>query len=614
MSSTGRSERWQAGAVCLLLALLVFAAFGDTLRHGFINLDDDEYVLHNAHVRAGLTAGSVAWAFTHSYSANWHPLTWISHMLDCQLYGLAPAGHHLTNLLLHSASAIALFLVWWRMTGALARSAVVAALFAIHPLRVESVAWISERKDVLSGLFFMLTLGAYAAYARRPDARRYALVLILFALGLMAKPMLVTLPFVLLLLDYWPLQRQSGLRKLALEKLPLLLLSAASAVVTLFAQRDVIQPLARISIPLRLGNAIEATVVYLRQLFWPVDLAVLYPWTPNRVTAPAVVGCAALLVAITVAVVGWRRRRRHLVTGWLWFLVMLLPVIGIVQVGAQAHADRYTYLPHIGLLIAMTWSVADLVRQRIVLGAATATALMGLLILSRAQVTHWRDSESLWTHTILATSNHAVISIDPSTEVYLGHALSERGKLAEAIARYQNAIGIDPNHAPACSALGVALLETGDAAGSLSALQRAAELNPDYGEAHYNLGNTLVALGDAPGAVAQYSRAIDLNSSDYQACNNLAWLLATSPSDRIRDVPRAVDLAMRADALTAGGNPFVAATLAAALAEAGRFPEATKAAERAVALAEREGDSVNAENFRAQLARYQGGRTVRGPR
>ena len=396
---------------------------------------------------AGLTLRGIIWAFTHVHCSNWHPLTWISHMLDCQLYGLRAGGHHLTNVLLHTATVIMLFLVLRRMTGLVWRSAFVAAVFAIHPLRVESVAWVAERKDVLSGLFFMLTLWAYARYAQyvtsdRGQATRtnsilsrvtchvspyYYLVVLFFALGLMCKPMLVTLPLVLLLLDYWPLKRftfhdsrnvpslhpsTTPISRLLLEKLPLFGLAVASGVVTIFAQQEAIQSFEKITLPLRIGNASIAYVVYLGQMFWPSGLAVLYPFPAAGIEIAEVVLSLVLLAGITAGVLVLRRRWPWVVTGWLWYLIMLVPVIGIVQVGAQTRADRYTYLPQIGLYVMLTWVVAELCagwrHRRWMLGGLATVILAGLIFCARMQTAYWRNSESLWTHTLACTSGNCL--------------------------------------------------------------------------------------------------------------------------------------------------------------------------------------------------------------
>jgi hypothetical protein len=352
--------------VCIFLAAITWLVFGQTLRHQFVNYDDDVYVFKNAQVARGLTLEGTVWAFTHVHAANWHPLTWISHMLDCQVYGLNPGGHHLTNVLLHAATAILLFIVLRQITGTFWRSTFVAAVFAIHPLRVESVAWVAERKDVLSGLFFVLTIGAYIRYARAPWSHlRYGLVVLLFALGLMCKPMLVTMPLVLLMLDDWPLKRFATLqsqaehtnirRRLILEKFPLLGLGLASCVVTLFAQRDSMAPVEKISLPLRLGNALVAYVDYLREMFWPADLAVLYPWEAARLGVWNTVGAIVLLAGISAGVFVLRRRR-YLVTGWLWYLVMLGPVIwnsasGKSGTGGPLYlpsTDRFVFVAYVG--------------------------------------------------------------------------------------------------------------------------------------------------------------------------------------------------------------------------------------------------------------------------
>jgi len=354
-SSAPRSENrppgWLIFTACILLAGFTWVVFGQTLRHEFVNYYDHDYVLKNAQVARGLTMEGIAWAFTHVHSANWHPLTWISHMVDCQLYGLNAGGHHLSSLLLHAGTAILLFLVLLDLTSFLWRSFLVAALFAIHPLHVESVAWVAERKDVLSGLFFVLTLGAYTRYARkRWSPVRYALVFFSLALGLMCKPMLVTTPFLLLLLDYWPLRRTpplisesadaSGIwRRLILEKLPLLGLSLASCAITLFAQRSALQPITQMSALSRLGNSVISYTDYLHALFWPADLAVLYPWEAQRLQ-PSHIIISLLLIAGISAGVFILRRWRFLLTGWLWYLIMLVPVIGIVQVGNQARAQN----------------------------------------------------------------------------------------------------------------------------------------------------------------------------------------------------------------------------------------------------------------------------------
>ena len=537
----GLNDRWTVPGVCIFLAAIIWVVFGQTLHHEFVNYDDNMYVYENPEVARGLTLQGIVWAFTHVHAANWHPLTWISHMLDCQFYGLNPGGHHLTNVLLHTATAILLFLVLRRMTGLLWRSAFVAAVFAIHPLRVESVAWVAERKDVLSGVFFMLTIGAYVRYVQRQsEVREFAgvgapavqpltgLVLLFFALGLMCKPMLVTLPFVLLLLDYWPLNRVATVtdrrnhfpipRRLILEKLPLFGLAAASCVVTLFAQTEAIQSFEHISLPLRVGNALISYVAYLGQMFWPSGLAVLYPFTARGVGVAGVVLSLVVLAGISTGVFVLRRRP-YLLTGWLWYLIMLVPVIGIVQVGAQARADRYTYLPQIGLYVLLTWAAADLCagwrHRRVVLGGLATIILVALIFCARTQTSYWRNSESLWTHTLACTSDNCIAHNN------LGNALLQKGNVDEAIAHYQKALQIKPDYAEAHNNLGNALLQKGNVDEAITHYQKALQINPDYAEAHNNLGIALLQKGNVDEAIAHFQKALQIKPDNAEAHNNL---------------------------------------------------------------------------------------------
>ena len=445
--------------ICGLLVLAVIAVFGQTARHGFINFDDQDYVYENRHVRGGLTGEAAAWAITAYHSGNWHPLTWLSHMLDCQLYGLKPGGHHLTNVLLHAAAAVLLFLALRRMTGAVWPSAWVAAVFAIHPLRVESVAWVAERKDVLSGLLFMLTVWFYARYAERPASWvRYLSVVATFAIGLTAKPMLVTLPFVLLLLDYWPLGRIGPARqntpedeanrlrpgrlflRLVVEKVPLIVPAAASCVVTLAAQRVAIRPLEELDFAGRIANALVAYVAYLGKMFCPVWLAVLYPLPEGSLPAWEVVASVALSLAISAAVFVARRKCPYLLFGWLWYIGTLVPVIGLVQVGDQAMADRYTYLTQIGLYVVIAWSAAHVASSRRyprwVFAVVSSLVVAGLMACAWQQTRHWRDSETLWTHALACTSGNSMAHNN------LGLALSDRGEIDAAIAHFRLALEI----------------------------------------------------------------------------------------------------------------------------------------------------------------------------
>src|SRR2546421_11526812 len=391
---------WLAVGICFSLMVLVWLVFGQTLWHDFVNYDDPRYVYENTKITGGLSISGTAWAFTHIHSMNWHPLTTISHMLDCQLYGVKAGGHHFTNVLLHSIAAMLLFIALLEMTGAFWRSAFVAAVFAIHPLHVESVAWIAERKDVLSGVFFMLTLLAYVCYVRSPRVGHYLVVIFAFACGLMSKPMLVTLPFVLLLLDYWPLARIKGqFGKRVLEKIPLIALSGVSSFITFLVQKGAVGRAEDLPILERINNAVISYVLYIWQMLWPVNLAVFYPHPENRLPLWEIVSCLLLLIRITAAAILLRKQRSYLITGWFWYLGMLVPVIGLVQVGWQGHADRYTYLPQIGLYLALTWAVADMTalyqHRRVALSTAAILIIAALSSGAWIQTSYWRDSETL---------------------------------------------------------------------------------------------------------------------------------------------------------------------------------------------------------------------------
>ena len=440
-------NRCQVLAVCALLLLAVGLIFGQTVADEFVNYDDDMYVYDNPHVAQGLTVSGTIWVFSHGHGGNWHPLTGLSHLADGQLFGLAAAGHHATNVALHAATVLALYLVLWRMTGACWPSALAAAIFALHPLRVESVAWVAERKDVLSGLCFVLTLGAYVWYVRSTFSwRRYLLLTALFALGLMAKPMLVTLPFVLLLLDYWPLGRMgSHRRQIVIEKLPLLVLAAACCAITLWVQGEAVLPDERLPFCWRAANALVSYVAYVGQLFCPMGLAVFYPHPGAHLPLWKVAGAAVLLVSISAAAVSCRRRAPYVLVGWLWYVGMLVPVVGLVQVGAQEMADRYTYLPQIGLCISLAWLAAAACRHwpspRWASSMAATVVLLALMACAWRQTSFWRDSEALWTRALACTSRNNVAHTN------LGIFLAGQGRLDEAISQYRRALDIKPNFA-----------------------------------------------------------------------------------------------------------------------------------------------------------------------
>jgi tetratricopeptide (TPR) repeat protein len=593
--------------------------FIQTLRYDFVNYDDPSYVYQNTRITNGMNFASVAWAFSHVHSENWHPLTTITHMLDCQLYGLNPGWHHFTNVILHSLAILLLFIALEQMTGALWRSAFVSAVFAVHPLHVESVAWIAERKDVLSAVFFMLTLLAYFHYTRAPSIGRYLAVLLVGALGLMSKPMLVTLPFVLLLLDYWPLRRFEGrqsniarqLLRLVVEKIPLIVLSAVSSVVTFLAQRGAIGWTEQLPTSERISNALVAYVVYIGQMFWPAGLAVFYPHPENRLPVWEISLALTALIGITLAAFVLRKKAPYFVTGWLWYLGMLVPVIGLLQVGWQGHADRYTYLPQIGLYIAVTWAVTDLSRswrfQQIALGIAAAVVLSALTWASRLQTSYWRDSETLFTHALAVTSNNDVALNN------LGIISLDKGQLDDAISKLQAAIDLRPENAPAHDNLAKALLRKGQVPEAMVHYRKFLELEPGNVEARNTLGTALIQQGHVREAIDQWQEALARQPDNGNAASNLAWVFATSPENSLRDGTRAAELGEKALRISAGKIPMIYKVLAAAYAENGRFADAVETAQRGAELATSQGNPALAAELESNVALYQSGRPLRDP-
>ena len=598
--------------ICLSLAVLAWLVFGQTLWHDFINYDDPRYVYENTKITGGLSISGIAWAFTHIHSLNWHPLTTISHMLDCELYGLKSGWHHFTNVLLHTLAAMLLFLALQQMTGAGWRSAFVAAVFAIHPLRAESVAWIAERKDVLSGVFFMLTLLAYMYYARLPRARGYLLVVFLFGCGLMCKPMLVTLPFVLLLLDYWPLDRMKGhLWKRVAEKLPLIALSAVSSVITFLVQKGAVGQTEELPMLERINNAVVSYVLYIWQMLWPVNLAVFYPHPENRLPLWEIVSCFLLLIFITVTAIALRQQRPYLLTGWLWYLGMLVPVIGLVQVGWQGRADRYTYLPQIGLYIAVTWAVTDLTalyrHQRAVLSTAAIVVIAALSCCAWVQTSYWRDSETLFRHALAVTTNNDV------AENNLGIVFLGQGKLDEAISLLQTAVDLRPENSPAHENLAKAFLQKGQVAGALIHYRKLLELQPDNIEVHNIVGTVLTQQGRVGEGVEEWQKVLAIQPDNGNAMSNLAWVFATSPDQSLRDGPKAVELAEQALRLSGGRIPILFRTLAAAYAESGEFSKAIQTAQQGIELANSQGNSGLGTELQGNIVLYHDQRPLRDP-
>jgi Flp pilus assembly protein TadD len=512
--------------ICAGLAALVFIVFGQTGGFEFLNYDDPEYVSANPVVSKGLTIPGVGWAFTHIHSHNWHPLTTMVHMLDSSVYGLWAGGHHLTNVYLHAACAVLLFLMLLEMTGGLWRCAFVAAVFAVHPLRVESVAWVSELKDVLSGLFFILTLWAYVRYTRRPSRGRYAMVAIALALGLMSKPMLVTTPFILLLLDYWPLARlrtPAQLRALVVEKLPLFALSALSCVATIIAQKVAIELMEPFPFSLRLGNALVAYSLYLGKMIYPADLAPMYPVMAHGWPVWKVIAAMLVLLALTGVAFVQRRTRPYLIAGWLWYLGMLVPVIGLLQVGEQAYADRYTYLPQIGLCIAITWLIADwAVKWRLspaLLAGAASIYLAILTGLALRQTTYWRDSITLWNRTIACTDGNYVAHNN------LGTAYLRQNRFDDAAAQFAIASQINPDYPLAHSNLGHYFFLKGRMDNAAAQFREVLRIEPEAPTPHSNLAAVFFRQGRMDDAAAEFREVLRIDPSDAATENDLGAIL-----------------------------------------------------------------------------------------
>lgn len=529
---------------CLLLAVLTASVYSRIKGYPFVNLDDPVYVTHNLHVQAGLTWDTFRWSWTANDASNWHPLTWLSHALDVDLFGLNPAGHHMTSLGIHVLNVLLLFLLLVRVTGAPGRSLLVAALFALHPFNVESVAWVAERKNVLSTLFFLLTLAAYGWYIQKPKVTRYLVIMILFALGLTAKPMVITLPFVLLLLDFWPLQRVQGwgvpvaeklsksqrrkqtesvaaktafplpqvpFSRLLLEKLPLLALCVASAALTLIAQRSAgsIQAFTDLPLGLRIENAIYSYAAYVWQAFWPAGLCVYYPFPHFGLSALQLILAVAFLLAASVLVWKQRYARRYLPAGWLWYLGTLVPVIGVIQVGDQARADRYMYLPLIGIFVMAVWGFADWADHKKISLPARATVSAALLVvlslLTWHQTGYWKSSYDLWSHAVDATSNNFM------AEANLADVLFQLGRSQEALPHFQSAADLNPADPMIHVDLAVALAESGQLQNAIGQYKIAIKLSPDpkvKARSYESLAALYSALGDYPNVQESYKQAL----------------------------------------------------------------------------------------------------------
>jgi tetratricopeptide (TPR) repeat protein len=651
--------------IYLLLTGLSLAVFSQTIHYDFVNFDDDLYVYNAPAIRAGPTLKGMVTAFTSPHAGNWHPLTTVSHMLDCRLYGLNAGGHHATNVVLHTIAALLLFRVLRQMTGAFWKSAILAALFAVHPLHVESVAWVSERKDVLSAVFFFLMLDAYVRYARAASITRYIVVTALFAAGLMSKPMLVTAPIVLLVLDYWPLRRfeiasttgkakilQSDnqrriIQRLFLEKIPLLILSAGSGIVTFALQKRAAGSLPPLPFLWRAQNAVMSYVIYAWKTLWPTHLAVFYPHPNDTLATWQVVLAVAFLLAITCAAIVWRDKRPYLFTGWFWYLVMLVPVIGVVQVGEQGHADRYTYLPSIGLFLIAVWAAGDVAavgHVRLWRGVATAGTVVvvaALACTAFTQTSYWRNSETLWTHALAVTTDNDFAhnnlgylcvdrgeldkamshfeaaskirsgKLDPHynmgtafVEMNLGDALARKGQPDEAMVHFEQAIKLQPDYAEAYYNRGNVLYAKGRIDEAITDFEKTLQIQPNDADAHTGLGNALLRKGALKQAIAHYHEAMVLAPQDPHSRSNLAWVLATSSDASIRDGAKAVELAQQAVSLSGGREPLFLRALAAAYAETGRFSDAITLTQQAVVIAGTQGKTSLANLLEEDVLLY----------
>jgi hypothetical protein len=577
--------------VYILLALSILAVYAPVLRHDFINYDDPDYVTQNLVVQSGLTPQGLKWAFfnLHGEHTYWHPVTWISHMLDVQLFGLNPGAHHAVNVLFHAANSLLLLLLLHRLTGAFWRSAAVSFLFAFHPLQLDTVAWITERKNVLSTLFWLLTLLAYVRYVKTLSWKDYVSVVLLYAVGLMCKPALVTLPCVLLLLDLWPLRRfawskqhlpsgdaNSGgalppeirsrsVAQLLWEKAPLLVLALAVSMMIVTGHQQI---RAHFDLPLswRVGNAVVSYSRYLGKIFWPDNLSVFYPH-PGLWPTGYILGSSLLLFTVSLYSLLRLRRAPWLLVGWLWFLGTLVPMIGLVQAGVQAMADRFVYVPVIGLFAAMVWLVADLAQHchwpKWAPAALALLAIGSCVVVTSIHLPLWQNSLRLFQHALEVTRGNYVAHYS------LGNALADQGKPDEAMRHWEEAL----------------------------------QLAPDLAELHARIAAALAQAGDFSGAIAKYRQALKVDPKETGVLNNLAWLLATAPDAQVRNGAEAVELAERACALTQNRRTVFVGTLAAAYAEAGRFEEATASAERACKLADGAGEN-DLLKFNERLLRY----------
>jgi len=585
--------------ICLLLAAGVIGVFLPAAQNGFVNYDDPVFLYENSHVRSGLNLENIRWAFANSQAGFWYPITWLSHLLDFSLFGMYAGGHHFTSILLHAFNTSLLFLVLGRATGKIWPSAFVAALFGLHPLHVEPVAWAADRKDVLSATFWMLTLWAYIRYAeqskiespRGTRSRWYWLALFFFTLGLMSKTMLVTLPFVLLALDWWPLGRfrststtrnessvmRAKFRRAALEKLPFLVLALPAIWLTLHAQSAIgaLPNAAEIPLTHRIANAILSCVRYMQQTIWPSNLAVHYPF-PSSFSAIAVTGCALLLLIITLTAVVCARSQPYVTFGWIWYVISLLPVIGLVQIAGHAHADRYAYVPTIGLYLMIAWTAARLVAghrwRAAACGIAASSIIVSCATLIRQQISYWKDSETLFRHSLAITPD------DEMAHNNLGSSLAEKGDLDGAIQHWMEALRLFPDFAEAHSNLGSVLAKRGQLPEAIFHLQEGVRLNPNNPNARFDLATALLKSGRPDEAIVQYQQCLNIAPDNAPAYLALAHALLAK--GRVNEAILTLDTALRLKA----DSPEAQNELGMAFGMQGRLDEASAHLRKALDL------------------------------
>ncbi|MGA2093176.1 MAG: tetratricopeptide repeat protein [Sedimentisphaerales bacterium] len=616
-------KKYRVILICLVLAAATLVAYEPIRHNGFVDYDDDVYITENSNVQSGITQQSVKWAFTSlDKASNWHPLTWLSHMLDYKLFGPNPLGHHLVSVSFHIVNSLLVFLILTNCTGSIWPSAFVAAVFALHPLQVDSVAWSAERKTVVSGLFWFLTMAIYIWYTKKPGIWRYIAVFAIYGLSILTKPVVVTLPLVLLLMDYWPLGRFNPGRctggkfvpakLLLLEKVPLLALSAFASAMTVIAQRGmkgVVITLEDLPLQCRIANVFLSYIRYIGKMLWPSKLAVFYPhFFTSDFPWDIAAGCAILFVMITIFFIFMALRRRYLLFGWLWFTGTLIPVIGLVQAGSQSIANRYMYIPIIGLLIIIGWTakefIAGKLRPKIIAAATVSVLLFCLMILTREQVKHWENSLKLFEYAEKCTKMNMI------TEGSLGQALLNAGRLDEAELHLKNAISVGPKNARITYLFGKTLLRRGKVNEAITYFKSIeAEIGREKysSEIYTTVGEAYVLTGQNERAIQNYKRAVVLNHNNIEALNNLAWLLATRENISIEDSNAAVQCAERLCKLTGNKNISFLDTLAATYAAAGRFDEAIKTAEKAITGARAAGQEELAREIEGRLQLYQKG-------